>query len=72
VAPADADIDPESANIVWIAMAILPFDILAFLPLQCPWDKCQIQADDMTLLMISTEFEALGNWRVPPPRTPDL
>lgn len=89
VAPADADVNPESANIawsngVWVAngnLAIRHFGIpTVTVPMGQMSDTGMPMGltflgrayDDMTLLMIGTAFEALGNWRIPPPRTPDL
>ena len=89
VAPADADTNPESANIawsngVWVAngnLAIRHFGIpTVTVPMGQMSDTGMPMGltflgrayDDMTLLMIGTAFEALGNWRLPPPRTPDL
>ena len=89
VAPADADINPESASIawsngVWVAngnLAIRHFGIpTVTVPMGQMSDTCMPMGltflgrayDDMTLLMIGTAFEVLGNWRIPPPRTPDL
>jgi amidase len=89
VAPADADVNPESANIawsngVWVANGNLAIRHLGIPTVTVPMGQMSDTGmpmgltflgrayDDMTLLMIGTAFEALGNRRTPPPRTPDL